>query len=622
MGVIDDIKQRLDVVQVVSEYVSLQKSGRNYKALCPFHAEKHASFMVFPAQQSWHCFGACGTGGDIFSFLMRKEGLDFAQALHVLAERAGVALSTPSDRDRQANEAERERLHRINEAASEYFHHALLNTPAGEQARNYVVRRDLSPQTVNNFQLGYAPEGWENLKQYLISQGYKEGELVTAGVLSQRDDGGSYDRFRNRLMFPIRDIQGSLAGFGARALDESLPKYLNSPQTPVFDKSSSLYGIDRAKTAIRLKDSVIITEGYMDVLIAHQYGWENVVASMGTSLTAKQLSILKRLTKNMVLALDADSAGKEAMLRSGETFADAMDKRVVPVPTPAGFTNYESVPDVEIKVMVLPQNKDPDEVIKENPASWQELVEDSKPVVDFILDTIVGGVDLDSARAKSSAVQRLMPVLQGMKDPIQQDHYVQKLARLLKIDDRSVRDALSAFRAAGKTGRRQHLSPQIPTALSSSPLEDYCVALLLQFPQLQEEGAKLLPELFEQTENRELYFAWRQGRDLDCLREKVDASLHEHLDRLMNMAFPPTLKTSETEQHQALYECTIRLQERFLRGLEAKKKELLAAEAETGGVAAELTKLKEQGIKESEQLREIFIRQGQLRQPFTRRNKP
>ena len=235
MSVIDEVKQRLDIVELVSEYVSLQKSGRNFKALCPFHAEKHPSFFVFPERQSWHCFGACGTGGDIFSFTMKKEGLDFGQALRLLAEKAGVTLVAPSSVEKGAEAEKRDRLFRIHEAAAEYYHYLLLNASAGKTARDYIAQRGLSSQTIKNFQLGFSPEGWEALEQYLVGKGYEEAELVAAGLVLERDGGGSYDRFRNRLMFPIRDVQGNVLGFGARALDESLPKYLNSPQTLIFD---------------------------------------------------------------------------------------------------------------------------------------------------------------------------------------------------------------------------------------------------------------------------------------------------------------------------------------------------------------------------------------------------
>src|SRR4030042_732750 len=407
MSVIDDVKQRLDIVQLVSEYTELQKSGRNYKASCPFHSEKTPSFFVFPERQSWHCFGACGTGGDIFSFVMKKEGIDFGQALQLLANKAGITLVPLTTPERQTQNKERERLFEINEAAAEYYHHLLLNTSKGEIARDYVAKRELSAEIIKNFQLGFAPEGWDTLKQYLKGKGEGETAFLAAGLLVERDEKNNYDRFRNRLIFPIRNIQGNVLGFGGRALDDSLPKYLNSPQTPVFDKSSSLYGIDRAKTIIRQKDQAVIVEGYIDVLTDHTHGYNNVVASMGTAMTDKRLSILKNLTKNLIIALDADTAGEEAISRSGEM----IDKMLPVPPSFYGWVRYEDAHNAEVKILVLPKEKDPDDIIKEDPSLWQRLIVDAKPMIDFILETVMAKVDLGSARDKSSAAEKLLPLL-------------------------------------------------------------------------------------------------------------------------------------------------------------------------------------------------------------------
>ncbi|GAH91630.1 unnamed protein product [marine sediment metagenome] len=361
MSVISEVKQKMDIVEVISDYVPLQKAGRNFKALCPFHSEKHPSFFVFPEQQTWHCFGACGTGGDVFSFVMKKEGIDFGQALRLLAQRAGITLSSP-EISKSAEDKKRERLFQINEAAAEYYRHLLFNTKAGEPARAYLSKRKITPETMEKFRLGFSPDSWEALKKFLMSKGYEERELFEAGLIIEKEGGGNYDRFRNRLMFPICDIQGRVTGFGARVLDESLPKYINSPQTPIFDKSGNLYGIDQAKLAARQKNLVIIVEGYMDVLRAHQHGWQNVVASMGTSVTEKQVAIVKRSSKNIALSLDADAAGEEATLRSAEVLIDSLEKKVTPIPTWSGLVKYENILNAEIKVIPLPQGKDPDKV--------------------------------------------------------------------------------------------------------------------------------------------------------------------------------------------------------------------------------------------------------------------
>lgn len=622
MSAIDEVKQRLDIVQLVSEYVSLKKSGRNFRALCPFHAENTPSFFVFPERQSWHCFGACGTGGDVFSFIMKKEGFDFGQALRLLAQKAGVTLGAPSGLRKQIGDKQREALFRINEATAEYYHYLLLSTSAGEVARNYVAGRGLSPQTIDNFQLGFAPEGWETLRQYLMGKGYQEAELLAAGLLVEREGGGTYDRFRNRLMFPIRDIQGDVLGFGARALDESLPKYLNSPQTLIFDKSNALYGIDRAKAAIQQDNLAIITEGYMDVLTAHQHGWANVVASMGTSMTGGQLAIikaiLKKLTRNLILALDADAAGEEAVSRSGEIV-----DRMYEVPSDYAWMKYDDAYDFEAKILGLPQGKDPDEVIRDDASQWQKLITDAKPMINFILDTVIAKVDLESPKDKSTAVDKLLPLLSQIKDPIRRGHYVQKLAQLLKIAESYVEDRLRQFQAAERKRRvsKGFRSPTlaVPAIVSSSPLEEYCLALLLQYPDLKSEGMALSPDYFEHSENRELFLKWQQSDEFPSLEDSLDSSLYEYLGSLLAKDFLPTLRESEVARQQTLNDCIVRLQERWLRSLEAKKEELLAMEAEVGGVTAQLTKLEEQGIEESKQLKEVFIKQGHRRQPIARR---
>jgi DNA primase len=291
MSTTDDIKQRLDIVDVVSLYVKLTKSGRNYKAACPFHSEKTASFFVFPEKQSWHCFGACATGGDIFTFVMKKEGIDFGQALRLLAEKANITLTYKTGQATAEDAARQNNLFKLNEVTAEYYHYLLLHDEEAAAAMKYAAGRGLSPAIMDSFQLGFSPNKWDGLLTYLAKAGYREDEMLAVGLIVQRETGGFYDRFRNRLMFPIRDAKSRVVGFGGRALDDSLPKYLNSPQSLLFDKSSIIYGIERARGAIGQNDCVVITEGYMDTLAAHQFGFENTVASMGTALTEKQISI-------------------------------------------------------------------------------------------------------------------------------------------------------------------------------------------------------------------------------------------------------------------------------------------------------------------------------------------
>lgn len=585
MSVIDEVKQRVDIVEVVGQYASLKKAGRTFRGLCPFHSEKHPSFFVYPEQQSWHCFGACNTGGDAFSFIMKKESIDFGEALHLLAQRAGITI--PSRFEPGVEDKEQERLYQANQATAQYFHNLLVNSPAGKKAQKYVTSRGLSPETIAEFQLGYSPNSWEALKQYLTERGYTESELLTAGLIIQTEEGKTHDRFRNRLMFPISDARGRITGFGARALDDSEPKYLNSPQTPTFDKSRILYAINLAAAAIRQQNMAVIVEGYMDVITAHQNGLKNVVASMGTSVTEKQVSTLKRLTRNVALALDADAAGDEASLRG---------------------VGYENILEAEVKIITLPRGKDPDNVIKEDKNNWQQLIEEALPVVDYVFNMVTAKLDLKTAGDKSLAVDKLLPIVAEIKDAVRQAHYLQKLARLVKLSEHNLDAALGKIKAS--QGRRQIKEPK-PEAITralrplvSNPLEEYCLVLLLQHPELKDRDEVLLPEYFDSSENREIFIAWQQADNLSSLKDKLDTSLHEEVDALINRSLP----ANQVEQKYA--NCVLRLREKFLKSLEAKRAEIFALELESGGSGADLAKLEEEGIEVSIQLGEVFAQKA------------
>ncbi|UCD53968.1 MAG: DNA primase [Dehalococcoidia bacterium] len=583
MSVIDEVKQRIDIVDVVGQYVRLTKSGRTLRGLCPFHSEKHPSFFVYPEQQSWHCFGACNTGGDVFSFVMKKEDIDFGETLRLLAQKAGVTLSTKAE----PKAKEKEKLYQVNQAAAQYFHDLLIESPESEKARNYVASRGLSIKTVTEFQLGISPNKWEALKQHLLDIGYAEAELSAAGLVIESETGETHDRFRNRLMFPICDIRGRVIGFGARALDDSMPKYLNSPETPIFDKSGSLYGINLAKAAIRKQEMVVIVEGYMDAITAHQNGFDNVVASMGTAVTEKQVSTIKRLTKNMIFALDADEAGEEAMLRG---------------------VGYENTLDAEVKVIIIPKGKDPDDVIKEDADTWRSLLEKALPIVDYTFNMATAELDLNTAKGKSSAVDKLLPIIAEIKNPVRQAHYLQKLARMVNVTERNLEAALKSIKPS--RGRRQAEEPRqeaITQALRpvfARPREEYCLELLLQHPELKGSSQHPPPEYFESSENREIFVAWQKVDDLSSLKEQLDPTIREYVDRLAAKSLPP----NQIEEKYA--DCVRRLREAFLRGLVTKAEAALAAERELGGAAAELAKLEEQGIEVIVQLGEVFAEKG------------
>ena len=584
MSVIDEVKQRTDIVEVVSQYTTLTKAGRNFRGLCPFHSEKHPSFFVYPEQQSWHCFGACNTGGDVFSLIMKKDGLDFGEALRLLAERAGVTI--PSRTRQTADKEKNERLYQANEASAQYFHSLLLNSQAGEKARNYVAQRGLSQKAINDFQLGFSLNSWDSLKQYLIERGFNESELIDAGLIIKLEDGKTHDRFRNKLIFPINDVKSRTIGFGARALDDSMPKYTNSPDTPLFYKSSCLYGIDLAHKSIRQQDSMVIVEGYMDVIAAHENGFSNVIASMGTAITDKQIGILKKLAKNMILALDADAAGEEAALRC---------------------IGYENILGAEVKVSILPQGKDPDDVIRESKEKWQSLLNEAVPIIDYTFNHITYELDLNTARDKSLAVYRLLPIITQIKDLVRQAHYLQKLSRLVNISEHRLEMVIEKNKVNQnrlRTAHKPETTIDTGRSLLVNPREEYLLALLLQHPELKELSKGLLPEYFENSENREIFNIYQRTEDISSIKDELDNTIWEHLDNLIKRSIP------SNQLETRLSDCTLLLRQEFLRRLEKKREAVFASEAASRGSSAELNKLEEQGTEVSAQLREIFIQRS------------
>ncbi len=482
MGVVDEIKNRIDIVDFISGYVPLKKAGRNYKGLCPFHSEKTPSFIVFPDSQSWHCFGACSTGGDIFTFLMKRENLDFGEALRILAARAGVQLE-PVTPAKAAEQEQEERLFAINAAAAEYFHDLLLSSAQAEHARAYLEKRGVTPESWRAFQLGYSLNDWHALQNHLRGRGFRHEDVAEVGLIIQREGGeGYYDRFRGRLMFPICDIRGRVIGFGGRVLDASEPKYMNSPQSPIFDKGSVLYGIDLARGPIRSLNQVIIVEGYMDVIMAHQHGITNVVASMGTALTETQLRTLSRLTKRFALALDSDAAGSAATLRGLETARAALDREVKPVPIGPGLIRFESSLKVDLRIVTLPPGKDPDEIIRESREAWDTLLAQAIPLVDYYFQIVTAELDLTTAKGKSEAVQRLKPVLQDIGDPIQRQHYIQRLARLVRTDERTLAEVLGPPARPAGSRRRPEGEVPVPGRADRATYEDYVLYLISRSP--------------------------------------------------------------------------------------------------------------------------------------------
>ncbi|HEU0020627.1 MAG TPA: DNA primase [Dehalococcoidia bacterium] len=578
MSVVDDIKSRLDILEVVANHTALQRSGKAFKANCPFHQERTPSFFVFPDRQSWRCFGACATGGDIFSFVMKTQNLEFAEALKRLAMQAGVTLPSRERRTEQQSAFD------INEAAKEYFRFRLASSQ-GSEARAYLDRRGLDKLTIEKFELGLSPKDGESLKNHLMNQGFSAEQLAQAGVVSGGDSGRYRDLFRGRLIFPIRNGQGDLGGFGGRALDDSNPKYLNSPRTPVFDKGRILYGLYLAKDAIR-QQGVVIVEGYMDAIMAHQHGYSNVVASMGTALTENQVTEIRRLTGQITMALDADAAGQQATLRSLES-----SWKVFQTHTAAkvqGTTLFQRQDATNLKVAVLPDDLDPDEVIRQSPEDWANLVESGRPLFEYLLPALSAQVDISSPPGKAWVSQRLFNFIAAVPEPIQQDHYFQMLANHLKVSEDTLRASMSRITpsprnirsrvvrgTANPSNRAADTTSSAFAKLANDPIEDHCLARLLQNPELYETLEELRPEYFRRPENREivkhvLYVA-SDGFDesaIAWLQQTVEEELAPHLEYLFGKVLPPLeQRGGPLEVNETIH----RLEERYLRDLKVEE---------------------------------------------------
>ena len=523
MTAVDEIKQRIDIVDFVSQSVKLRRTGKNYSGFCPFHPNSRTpAFAVFPESGTWRCFGQCNEGGDIFKFVMKKEGWDFATALRYLAEKAGVQLEAPSPK-REAEKEEHARLRALLEDAVTYFRHHLIQDPAGKPAFDYLLGRGIKAETIENFGLGYALPGWENILAHFKAKGFSDDELLQAGLVTEREGGGVRDRFHNRIMFPIRDGMGKMAGFGARILDPNdVPKFLNSPQTPLFDKGRLLYGLDAARKSIRDLGQAVIVEGYLDVIALHQAGFTNAVSPMGTALTEDQLRFLKRFTKRMVLALDADAAGEKATLRGLELARETLDRSDEVVFDARGLLRHEARLQADVLVVTLPEGKDPDDVVLSDPEAWKQVMEKAKPIVVHVMDTLAASHDLNDPKEKREIARQVLPLIEDVPSAIEREDYRQKLARLLKIDERALigaRQPVIRSRRRGaalpssRGGAPRRPSMEIAADQQAVAMERHVLRLLLRQPEeiyaldrsLQSAGLnRFSVEDFEQTDHREL----------------------------------------------------------------------------------------------------------------------
>lgn len=524
---IEEIKSRLDIVEVIGSYIKLQKTGINYRALCPFHSEKKPSFFVSPTRQIWHCFG-CSKGGDIFKFVMEIEGLEFGDALRILAKRAGVELRKQDPKLK----TERRRLYEITELACRFFERQLKESKTGLEVKEYLLKRGINEESIKKWRLGYSPNTWRGLSDFLVSKGYEGEEIVKAGLAIKKESEevhSAYDRFRGRIIFPVFDLNSQVIGFGGRITEEAgtegkeglasknsgsnvgseIAKYINTSNTLLYDKSWVLYGLNFAKVEIRRNDVCILVEGYTDVILSHQAGFQNTVGTSGTALTPFQLKILKRYSQNLITAFDMDIAGDSATRRG----IDLAQKE-----------------DFQIKVITMPSGSDPADIISKDLEKWRKLIDSAKSILDFYFESAFSKFDKDSDEGKKGISNVLLTVIARVPNKILQSHWLQELSRKLKVSEESVLEELR--KVLGKR-EREYGEPSIPEENKTLKkektrkeiLEEKILSLLLKLPAKLESFDKNYLSLLSLKAKEILTFLRKK-------KSKVPSEMKEFLDVL------------------------------------------------------------------------------------------
>lgn len=456
---IEEIKKKVDIVDFIGSFIPLKKAGRNFKALCPFHQEKTPSFIISPERQIWRCFGACQEGGDIFKFLIKWENITFYEALKDLAEKAGVKLKKIDFEDKAWQR--REKLFTINSLAAEFYHYLLKSHEIGHKALDYLKGRKINQKIVDAFSLGYAPSSWDSILKFLSKKGYDLEDIHQAGLLVKSDRGGFYDRFRKRLIFPLKDARGNVLGFSGRLLgQEEEAKYINTPETPVYHKRETLFGINLTKDAIKKKNQAVLVEGEFDLISLFQAGIDNVIATKGSAVTKDQLMLIKRFTDRIVLSLDVDQAGAETTKRA--------------------IVEAENL-DFDIGVVTFDFGKDPDEAIKADPVKFKKLVKKPIPIYDFIIDLALKEYEGKDAYGKKNIGDEVVPFLININNPIVKSYYIKRLAKILEVEEKSV-EMLMRREAKKKKSRRKFL-PEIKREAKIGRyemLQKYVLSLIFQ----------------------------------------------------------------------------------------------------------------------------------------------
>lgn len=489
---IDEIKSRVDIISLASEYLTLTKKGKNYWANCPFHGEKTPSFALSQERQMFKCFG-CGVGGDSFTFLEKIEGVSFGQAVQTLAKRAGVTLESKNPHEAEIDQ-KKETILQINQKATEFYHYLLIKHPAGKMALEYLKNRGVNLNSIKEFKLGFAPNDWEILTTFLLKKGFKQKDLIDSGLSIASDRGKApYDRFRNRVMFPVFNLNGAEIGFSGRILGQGEPKYLNSPDTLIFNKSNCVYGLHQGRSILKQENLAILVEGNLDVISSHQVGVKNVFAPLGTSLTSSQLGIVRRFTDRIAFCFDSDSAGVSATKRSIELAENQ---------------------DFNVKIIPLPSGKDPDECIRENPDSWKESVAAPIDIYDYILTTLFKKHDTNTAEGKKKVVAEFLPYLSKIKNEITLNFYKEKIITGLSLEPNILDRFLGkkVIRPTTQEVKTPNPAPIIKKKSRQALLEEYMLALLIQSERYFPEVEKIN---FEQPNLHELITYLKDAADKD-----------------------------------------------------------------------------------------------------------
>ena len=585
---LEEIRRKIDIVELINEYVPLKKTGRNFKALCPFHSEKIPSFIVSPERQIFKCFG-CGEGGDIFGFLMKTENMEFGEALRTLAKRAGVKLRRyrPTESERQ-----KQLLYEINHLASEYYHYLLTKHPVGKKALDYIFGRGIARESLAGFRLGYSPNLWEALQDFLVKKKrYKIEDLERAGLVIKSERGqGYYDRFRGRLMFTLRNHRNNVVGFAGRTLDpkQEEAKYINTPETLVYHKSDLLYGLVETKKAINKADEAVVVEGELDAVSSIQAGVENVVAIKGTALTQGQIDLLSRFTSNIILALDQDIAGDQAA-RRGIELADA-----------AGMA---------IKVVEVKGGKDPDEVAQKDPKRWRQQVKQAVPIYDYFLDSAFGRFDARTVEGKRKISQELTPVLAKISNKVVQAHYIRQLAERLRVGEEAVAAEVAKFisEESAKAPLERKDYEKVEKMNRQEILEEHLLALAFQSENWQllrkRKVQKLVktPRFQRIIEGLGKYFKGYKTLDSQRFAKMLPPELRETFDRLYLLELADLIE-NEDKFKKELFRTEKELEKLDLRGqLKEIGNQIGELEREKKPIKAEIAKLK----KLHEQFRDL-----------------